>query len=257
MFRRFAPGLVRVAPVFAALLVFGQGGDLDARQAAAPTAKEVIARHVKAMGGEAAFKQVKSIRARGVFSMAAQNISGEFEMVAERPNKLLLKVTVPGFGSIESGFDGKVGWTIEPVSGPALTTGRQLAELKDDAYFDAPLHGPDHVKDATLMGTETFDNRKATKMKVVFLSGNEQVEYFDVESGLQIGFEASRETPMGVVPTTGFFRNYQKFQNVLMPATLVQRGLGIEQVLQVNSYDFNTVPAGAFDMPPSIKALIK
>ncbi len=48
---------------------------------------------------------------------------------------------------------------------------------------------------------------------------------------------------MGVVPTTGLFRDYQKFQNIMMPTTLVQRGLGIEQVLQVNSYDFNNVPA--------------
>ncbi len=104
------------------------------------------------MGGEAAFKQVKSIRARGTFTMAAQNVNGDFEMSAARPNKLLLKVTIAGIGAIESGYDGKVGWSIDPASGPALIAGRQLAELADDAWFDGPLHGPEHVKEATVVG---------------------------------------------------------------------------------------------------------
>lgn len=257
MFRRFGPRLVRVAPALVGLLVFGQVASTATSQAPAPTAKEVIARHVAAIGGEAAFKVVKSIRARGTFSMIAQGVAGEFELLQARPNKMLLRVTVPGFGRIESGYDGKVGWSIDPVSGPTLMTGRQLAETADDSFFDGPLHGPEHVKEMAVVGTEVFDSRKAVKVKVVFASGNEQTEFFDVETGLQIGFEGPRDTPMGVVPTTGIFRAFQKVQGLQMPTTLVQRALGIEQTLHISSYEFDVVPPEVFDLPPAIKALIK
>ena len=257
MFRRFDLRLVRIAVGLTGLLVSGQALPLAAKQAAPTTAKEVVARHVAAIGGEAAFKAIKSIRARGTFSMAAQGVSGEFELLAARPNKMVLRVTVSGIGRIESGYDGKVAWSIDPVSGPTVMKGRQLSETADDAFFDAPLHGPDHVKELALVGPEEFDKRKAIKIKVVFNSGNEQAEFFDAETGLQIGSEGPRETPMGVVPTVGILRDYKKFQNLQMPTTLVQKILGIEQLMQISSYEFDVVTPEVFELPASIKALIK
>jgi hypothetical protein len=257
MFRRFDRRLARIGVGLAGLLAFGQALPVFARQAAPATAKEVVARHVTAMGGEAAFKAIRSIRARGTFSMVAQGVSGEFELLAARPNKMVLRVTVTGIGRIESGYDGKVGWSIDPVSGPTVMKGRQLSETADDAVFDAPLHGADHVKELALVGNEEFDKRKAIKIKVVFQSGNEQAEFFDAETGLQIGSEGPRETPMGVVPTIGILRDYKKFQTLQMPTTLVQRVLGIEQVMQISSYEFDVVPPETFDLSPAIKALIK
>ena len=226
-------------------------------QAATPTAKDVIARHVAAIGGEKAFKAVKSVRARGTFSMVAQGVSGEFEMSAARPNKMLIKVNVPGIGQIESGYDGKVGWTMDPVSGPTVLKGRQLSESADDAYFDATLFGPDHVKEMAVVGTETFDGRKATKVRIVTLSGTEQMEYFDAGTGLQIGSESSRETPMGITPSTSVLRDYRKVGGLMMAHVMVQRTMGIEQTLTITGYELDVVPATAFDLPVQIKALIK
>jgi hypothetical protein len=43
----------------------------------------------------------------------------------------------------------------------------------------------------------------------------------------------------------------------MLPASLTQRLLGIEQVVTVNTYEYDSVPADAFTLPPAIKALIK
>ena len=257
MLRRFARGGLPAWPLLVGALVLAMTTIGLARQAATPTAKEVIARHVAAIGGEKAYKALKSIRARGTFTMVAQGVSGEFELAAARPDKMVIKVTVPGLGQIESGYDGKVGWTMDPVSGPAILKGRQLSETADDSYFDATLHGPDHVKEAAVVGTETFDGRKTTKLKIVTLSGSEQMEYFDVETGLQIGSEASRETPMGITPSTSVLRDYRKVQGFMVPHVMLQRTMGIEQTLTITGYEFDVVPPTAFDLPVQIKALIK
>jgi hypothetical protein len=258
MFRRFDLSLVRLVPAVVAVVVFAQTATLPASQdAALPSGRDILAKHVKAIGGEAPYKGVKSIRATGRFEMPAQQISGEFEMMAARPNKQRVKVTVAGIGEIESGYDGKVGWRVDPMQGPALLTGKELSEAADDAFFDGALYGTDFVSEATTVGKQTFEGRPAYKVKLVLKSGNERFEYFDAETGLQIGSETTRATPMGMMPVVSVLRDYRKFGALTMPGSLVQRLMGVEQVVNVNTYEYDTVAATAFDLPPAVKALIK
>jgi len=222
-----------------------------------PSGREVVSKHLAAIGGEAAFKAVKSFHAKGKFELPAQSVSGDLELMAMRPNKLLLRVDIPGVGHVESGFDGKNGWSIDPLAGPSLLTGRALSEMAEDAWFDSALHAPDRVKELTTVAKVEFDKRQAYQVKVVHLSGVEQTEYYDVETGLQIGSESQRETPMGVLPTKIMLREYQKFGGLKQPTVLVQSTMGIDQVFRMSSYDYNEVAATAFDTPPAVKALIK
>jgi hypothetical protein len=241
-----------------ALAVFAHSAPLPATQdAPLPPGKEILARHVKAIGGEAAFKALKSVRATGRLEMAAQQISGDFEMLAARPNKQRMRVTITGFGQVESGYDGKIGWRIDPASGPAVLAGKELAEAADDAAFDAVLYGPDFVSDITTVARVQFEGRPAYKVKLALKSGNERFEYFDVESGFQIGSESSRTTQMGVMPVVSILSDYRKFGALMWPTGLVQRLMGIEQVVTITSYEYDVVAADAFGLPPAIKALIK
>jgi hypothetical protein len=224
---------------------------------ALPAARDIFARHVKAIGGEAAFKAVKSAHARGQLSLAAQGITGDFEMFAARPSSLLTRVTIAGMGAIESGYNGSIGWSDNPATGPELLAGRMLDEAADDAWFDAPLHDSAHVQQAQTTGQVDFDGHQAYKVRVVLRSGDEQTEYYDVSSGLEIGSEGPRAMPQGIVPTVNIMRDYRQFGPLKQPATLVQRALGFEQVLTISSYEFDTVSPTVFDPPASVKALMR
>jgi len=252
MFRRSSRGLVLGVSVFWALAVLAAG-----RQAPA----DIYKRHVEAIGGAEAFRAVKSMHARGTMSISLQGLTGDLEVFAARPNKLLTRATVAGIGKFEEGFDGKVGWSIDPISGPSISTGRALKERTDEAWFDATLHDSDYVRQSSVVSQEEFDGRQAIRVKVTLVSGSEETEFFDVKTGLQIGVESSRELPFGIVPTTTIFREYQKFGKLRLPSVMVQRLLAldqnIEQVITLTSYEFDTVPASTFDLPPVIKALIK
>lgn len=221
-----------------------------------PTGRELVTRHVEALGGEQAFRSMTSVLARGRWEIPAQRITGSLELRSARPSKLLYRVTVPGIGRIENGYDGRVGWTISPISGPELLIGRQLSETADEAWFDGTLHLPEHVRELTTIGLETFDNRQAYRVRVVFRSGNEQFEFFDAVTGLQIGTEAVRATPQGNVPTVNILRDYKRFGPVLQATTVVQRALGFEQVVTITSCEYGTVSTDAFDLPVEVKALI-
>jgi len=150
-----------------------------------------------------------------------------------------------------------VGWSIDPQSGPALIADRELTEIADDAWFDAPLHQPARYRLLETLERTTFDGRPAYKVKAVYTSGTEEIEYFDAETYFQIGWEASRATPNGILPTTAKFREYKRFGALMLPSVIIMRQLGGEQLMRLESCEFNVVPSSAFDLPKPIKALIK
>jgi len=240
-----------------AVWVFASGQAGAGAQAPLPAGKDIIARHIDGIGGEAAWKAIKSMRAVGTFALVAQGMSGSLDLVTARPARMRLRITLEGVGKIESGYDGKIGWTIDPISGPAVLSGRELAEMADDSSFDAALYGPEFIKEFTPVAREDFGPTPAIKVKVVLRSGTEQFEYFDAATGLLLGFEGTRTTPMGVVPTTEILGNYKAFGAVKLPTSVRQRALGFETEITITNIEFDTVPADAFDLPPVIKALIK
>lgn len=249
--------LGRLSCALAVALVFTQGAVPATQAQKLPTAREIVDRFVKASGGEAALQAIKSMRVKGTFSIVGQSLGGDLEMMSARPNKLLMRVSIPAIGTVEEGFDGKIGWSINPLEGPSLVMDRQLSERADEAWFDAELHKDDFVKEMSVVGRESLDKRDVYRVKVVTLRGNEQFELYDVDNGLQVAVEASRDTPLGIVPSVVLMKEYQKFGAVLMPTKVVQRVLGQEHVFAFASYEFDSVPANTFDLPPTIKALIK
>lgn len=227
-----------------------------AYQVAVPSGRQVVQRHIDALGGTAAFKAVASVHASGRFEIRDSGLSGTFELFGARPNKMLYRVTMPGIGVIENGFDGKVGWSLSPIAGPELLTGRQLDEAAEDAWFDGTLFEADRVKSLDTVERTTFDGRPAFKVRVFYLTGRDTTEYFDIETGHQIGTEAERATPEGIVPTTNILRDYKKFGAVSHPTVFIQRALGFEQVVTIASVEFNTVAASTFVPPASVTPLI-
>jgi hypothetical protein len=247
--------VVRTASLLVAGFVLA-GVSVLQGQSATLDPQTIVARHVEAIGGAAAFRAISSTRATGTFELTGQGMTGSIEALSARPAKQRLTINIAAIGRIDIGYDGKHGWEIDPTQGPALLSGRRLSEMADDAVFDLPLHEPARVQSMTAMGREGFDRRQAHKIKVVLVSGNEQIEYYDVETGLMLGYEATRVTPMGAVPVTVLMRDYKKFGALMQTTMIIQRTLGFEQIVRFTAIEYNTVPANAFDPPPAIKALI-
>jgi len=249
--------LVSLITAFVAFVALGPvvRSESAPRQDPLPPARDVVSRHIKAIGGEAALAAITSMRIRGRLEIPSQKIVGDLEVLTARPAKQLYRVTVPSIGRIENGYDGAIGWSVSPAAGPELLAGRQLAEAADDAWFDGPLHAPGHVRELTTMARTDFDGKPAYKVRVVYGSGSEQIEYFDTNTGLQIGAESSRAMPQGVVQSVSILRDYRKFGQLLQAGTLVQRALGFEQIVTVTSCEYNVVPSGAFEPPAEVRAL--
>jgi len=247
-----------VAVVALGLLVASSQAIRAANQdAPLPQASDLLAKSAAALGGLDAWKAVKSVRGRGTFEMAAQNLSGSVEIIQARPAQVRLSVSISGMGTIENGSDGKIAWSMDPMSGPSLMSGKALTDAISEAQFDGAFNGPEIVKEATTLAKTTFGNRPAYKVRVVTKFNSESTIYLDAETYYPIGMEKVSETPMGSLPTTTSVGEYKKFGAFMQPTVIVQSAMGFDQVIRFTSYEYDVVPPSAFDLPPAIKALIK
>jgi hypothetical protein len=244
--------------LWAALLtVSGAHALVSASDQELPSGASLVAKHVAAIGGADAIRAISSMRATGVTELPMQGVKGSFEMMAGRPAKSVLRLELGGIGKAETGYNGTVGWSLDPMMGPSLVTGRQLQEMRNEAHFDAVLHPPELVKSMTTIARVEFDGRPAYKMHVVFVSGQERDEFFDVERGFLLGIEGESQTPMGVLPVKVMLRDYKPFGPLTHPGRLVQSAMSIEQHFVFSTYEYNTVKPEAFEPPALIRALIK
>ena len=225
---------------------------------ALPDARELINRHVKAVGGREAILAHKSMHAAGTLSVPSSGISGPMEIFgAANPNRVLVKTTVPGIGDILEGFDGSHGWSVSPMTGPMLKVGKELTQTKFDADFYSELRDPKSYPEVKTLELTTFDGRSCYKVSLKRIDGMEDVDFYDAATGLRAGSINTRETQMGKLTMTSIEGGYKKFGKLTQATSVTQQVMGIEQKITLTTVEYDTVAASSFEPPPAIKALIK
>lgn len=222
-----------------------------------PSAQSLIDRHIQATGGLAAMKARKSSHAVGTISVPSQGMSGTMEIIAMRPNKMLVKQSITGIGAGAEGFDGTVAWSMSPMTGPMLITGAELEQKKLDYDFEAALNPSVRYSAMKTLEKTTFDGRDVYKVSMIRKEGGEDIDFYDVNTGLKAGSINTRKSPMGEITVTSTVTDYKKFGDVLVPVSIKQTMTGIEMILTFTKFEFDTVDPSVFALPAEIKALIK
>jgi Flp pilus assembly protein TadG len=225
---------------------------------ALPDAREIINRHIQAVGGREAILAHQSMHATGTLSVASAGISGPMEIFgAANPNRVIVKTSVPGIGDIMEGFDGSHGWSMSPMTGPMLKVGKELSQVKLDADFYSELRDPKTYPDVKTLEKTTFDGRPCYKVSLKRIDGIEDFDFYDAATGLRAGSINTRETPNGVLTMTSIEGNYKKIGTLTQAMLVTQQVMGIEQKITLSTVEYDNVDASAFEPPAAIKALIK
>jgi hypothetical protein len=223
-----------------------------------PEAREIINRHIEAVGGRDAILSHKSMRAVGTITIPGAGMSGPFEVhSASNPSRFVLKSSIEGIGEIAEGFDGTHGWSVNPMTGPALKTGKELEQTKLDADFHSELRDPKQYPEVRTIEKTTFDGRPCYKVSVKRIDGAEDFDFYDVATGLRAGSIMTRQGPMGAMTITNVEGDYKKFGKLTQATTMTQQIMGMEQKMTLTSIEYDKVDPAVFEPPAAIKALIK
>ena len=235
----------------------GQDNAASAPAAQLPSGSSILERYLAAIGGRDALLSHRSVHASGTLSMPAAGLTGTLDIYGAAPNRTLLKVSFPGVGEVFEGFDGTHAWTLSAMSGPMLLEGRALEEKKFDSEFNSELRSDSRYQSVTTLEEVDFEGRRCYKVRLVRKTGGEDIEFYDVATGLRAGRIATRETLLGPVTSTMVATDYKRFGNLVQPTTVRTQGGGVVQVIRISWTEYDRVPASIFELPPPIMALLR
>jgi hypothetical protein len=222
-----------------------------------PSARSVIDRHIAAIGGREAILSHTSTHATGTIAIPSAGMTGTLEVFAKKPNRTVVKMTIGGVGETVEAYNGAIGWQISPMTGPALLEGKELAEKRFDADFYGELKDDSRYESMKTEERATFDGRPCYKLRLVRKGGGEDIEYYDVATGLKAGTVTTRETVMGTVNATLTETEYRKFGNLMHATKATITAMGLQQVMTILSVEYDSVPDATFEPPAAIQALLK
>ena len=223
-----------------------------------PAARTIIDRYVQAIGGRDAVLRHTSIRSVGSFEMPAAGVKGNLTVVQVAPNKMGMTIDLPGMGQMVTAYDGTVGWSINPMQGPRVLEGKELAQIREDAGPAAMLRPADRVRSVETVERTTMNGQSCYKVKVTTLSGRETFDCYSTETGLLVGMTGTQDSPMGQVQVTTLFDDWKEFGGLKAATKVRLQMLGQEQVLTIDRLEFDRQDdLKALEMPEQVKPLVK
>jgi hypothetical protein len=164
-----------------------------------PSAEALLQRHIEAIGGTAALRQVQSLTFKGEVSLPSLKAKAPIEFLFQGPDRFyclfnyhhaffgFLKVPFLAKRQAECGYDGTTGWlvdfdnNVEPLHGADEAFFRGLLDKFSSLCFrrDFPF--------VRSLGVERFADRDCYRVLLVFPFGEHAFEFYDVQSGLLAG----------------------------------------------------------------------
>ena len=259
------PGMGGVAAIIGCLLAVPMpviagapptSREVEDVKAALPTADDLIARYIEAIGGADAIRAIKHVTMTGRMEVIGMGMAGPATMHASAPNYSFAEIEIAGYGKILQGFDGTHGWVIDPASGPMLLEDAALAQSERDSRLHLVLEMEKWYPTRETTEATEFENEPVYAVKLVNKQGKESTHYYHRESGLQIGSVGTTESPMGEMRTTTVLRDYREVDGMKMPHTLTTRVMGMEQRITIERVSTDEIEREQYRAPQQIQALI-
>jgi len=182
-----------------------------------PTVKEILAKFEAASGDRAQWKKFTSRQARGFFQTEDAAIFGGIEILSKAPDKVFMKVSLPGNLLLREVCDGKSAWVEDPFGGVQELTGVSLQDRIRRADFYGSASAILFRSTGKVLGT----GRVGTHMVYIVQSSPREglVEkiYFDVDSGLVVREDMIAESEDGPVVVENYLDDYRQVDGIRIP----------------------------------------
>jgi len=184
----------------------------------AQTAEEIIEKHIKAHGGSAKWKAVKTMEITGQFT--AYSEKKDFK-VLKAQNSLYYGELYYGKNRVIEVWDGKAGWTIDQwydIDFPRRTNKDENNVLEQRAELCTPFfdykekgHKVEFVEKTELDGIEVY------VLKLTRASGYEETWYLNAKTYLEYKRESMWQDWTWANPSETFFDDFRTVEGLVIP----------------------------------------
>ncbi len=211
------------ATALAGLLLFTAGA------ASADMPADLIAKNLAARGGAEKLAAISTLTFTG--RLVAP---GDFELtfsqtLARKNGAARTDSSIQGLTLVQ-GFDGKVGWRINPFEGrrdAERMSDDDTRAFAEDSTIDGPLlSAKARGSTVTYLGREDFEGTDTYKLRVLDTSGVEYLEYLDPDTYLEIQVIETRKLRGARQVTVTEFGDYEQVAGVYFPFSIESGPLG-------------------------------
>jgi photosynthetic reaction center cytochrome c subunit len=212
-----------------------------------PDAKEIVAKYVATIGGEAGIAKLRSLEEKGTFEAGGRQFP--LEIFVQSPDRIAIVTHWPN-GDSSTTFDGHAGW----ITFPGRPQRPMSPADTDASRMDADLHFPIDV-------SKLFNELRVEKeakigdRDALIISGQRPgappVEmYFDQQSGLLLRIVRYAQSPLGQNPTQIDYSDYREATGVKLPFHWISSTPTGRFTIQLDSAHPNvSIPESRFEKP--------
>jgi len=219
-------------------------------------ALEILDKMVNALGGESALRRHTARTISGKRDIGGM-IDGTFEILQAAPNRLIQRMELPGMGRMEVGYNGTVGWEIDPHEGAHVMSAEDLEDFVIDADFYAELHYKRNHKSIRYVEETEFAGKTCHQVRLTKPSGKVEVQYIDASTYLPIGHLGEVKTNMGPMVMIRRVTEFREFDGEKIPTKYKEDVGGMQNMTTtVTDVSFTPLIAKTFEPPKEIAATL-
>lgn len=218
-------------------------------EAPLPSADEVLAKSIEALGGRAAIEAVKSSYTESKTEIKAQGLNLATK-IWSKGDDFYVESDMPGVGLSQVWKKGDDVWSKDPINGLRKLEGKEAAQARwaSDSLLAANWNKY-FEKAETLRRTKEGDT-ELIEVKLSSASGDELVLLFDAKTSLPAGQAFKQETPMGALAVRITLDDYREVQGVMVPFRSVTDMQLMSAVQTTEKYEVNVPVDDAKLQPP-------
>jgi len=227
--------------------------------AALPTAEQILAKYVAAVGGKDAATKFKTTVMKGTIERAEGRNADDSLIKRERPlevtlkdaDKYLITWATPQ-GVTTSGLNSESGW-IKTNAGTRKLSGRDFEPLKRAAAYYGVIKVVEQPAQMKVLGTEKIGDREAYVLALVIDPNRTTKFFFDTQTGLLLRELTTTRTILVPLPDQVDFEDYRDVDGIKLPfairtsdasvfSTTTRRFTEIKHKVAVDDNIFNLPP---------------
>lgn len=190
---------------------------------APPTADQILAKYIDALGGQAAIDKMKSRSMKGTY-VGVTGTALNFEALLVAPDKFYINVTGQQ-GSMERVFNGTAAW--QKTSGGTIVLDEPvLGDLKSVFSFFRNIKLKEQFTRLRPGRRDKIGDREMIVLNGTAADGHREQLFFDAETGLLRRRISFVTTMIGVIPEQIDFDDYRDVEDVKLPFSI--RVLSVE-----------------------------
>ena len=191
-----------------------------------PSAEQILAKYVAAVGGKVAATKFKTTVMKGMveFDNRTEGRNVPVEVTLKAPDKYLMIWTSPQGvqGITAASVTGEAGW-VKSSTGVRKLSGsdsEQLKLLKRAASFYLPIKVVDQAAQMRVVGTEKIGDRDVYVLNLVVDPNTTRTFFFDTQTGLLLRILTTTRTMLVPLPEQIDFEDYRDVDGIKLPFTI-------------------------------------